>query len=108
MAERSDGVMPTQELSMSPTGDVATAWALTVEGISFRYSATQPSRPWTVDHVSFNVAFGEIVGIVGPNGSGKSSLLKLLPGLLRPQSGSVRLIGQAIDNLTPLAIARAM
>ena len=100
--------MATQELSMSNIGEVVTASALTVEEISFRYSASRSNRLWTVDEVSFSVAFGEVVGVVGPNGSGKSSLLKLLAGLLRPQSGSIRLIGQAINGLTPLAIARTL
>src|SRR5690242_7422298 len=97
-----------QILAPSEADEVRTGSALTVEKISFRYSAIQSGRLWTVGQVSFSVAFGEVVGIVGPNGSGKSSLLKLVAGLLRPQSGSIRLIGQAINGLTPLAIARTL
>lgn len=82
--------------------------ALAVEEISFRYSDTQSGRPWTVERMSFDVMTGEVVGIVGPNGSGKSSLLKLLAGLLRPESGTIRLTGQALNDLTPLAIARIL
>lgn len=93
---------------MSNSGEVTTVSALAVEDISFRYSAVQSGRPWTVDHVSFTVACGAVVGIVGPNGSGKSSLLKLLAGLLRPESGTIRLAGQIVDDLTPLAIAKTL
>lgn len=100
--------MATHVLSWPDNNAVATASALTVEDISFRYSAAQSGRPWTVDHVAFSVACGEVVGIVGPNGSGKSSLLKLLAGLLRPESGTIRLAGHAIHDLTPLAIARTL
>jgi iron complex transport system ATP-binding protein len=100
--------MATQELSMSNNGEVTTASALTVEEVSFRYRVCRSGRPWTVDHVSFSVTFGEVVGIVGPNGSGKSSLLKLLAGLLCPESGRIRLDGQALNDLTPLAIARTL
>jgi iron complex transport system ATP-binding protein len=100
--------MGTHVLSWPDTGEVTTASALAVEEISFRYSASSTGRPWTVERVSFDVAFGEVVGIVGPNGSGKSSLLKLLAGLLRPASGRIRLAGQAINDLTPLAIARTL
>jgi ABC-2 type transport system ATP-binding protein len=42
-----------------------------------------------VDHVSFSVAPGEIVGYVGPNGAGKSTTIKMLSGILVPTSGSI-------------------
>ena len=100
--------MTTHGLSWPDTGEVTTASALAIEEISFRYSASQSGRPWTVEQVSFNVALGEVIGIVGPNGSGKSSLLKLLAGLLRPASGRIRLAGQALNDLTPIAISRTL
>jgi zinc transport system ATP-binding protein len=43
--------------------------------------------------VSFAVRRGEFAALVGPNGSGKSTLLRLLVGLLRPHTGSVRVLG---------------
>jgi iron complex transport system ATP-binding protein len=100
--------MATQELSMSNNGEVTTGSALAVEEVSFRYRVDRSGRQWTVEQVSFDAAFGEVVGIVGPNGSGKSSLLKLLAGLLRPESGTIRLAGHAIHDLTPRAIARTL
>jgi len=56
--------------------------------------------------LSFQVAGGEILGIVGPNGSGKSTLLKLLAGLLSPQSGTILLGGRSIRQLSQQDIAR--
>ena len=44
-----------------------------------------------VNNVSLRVAQGETLGLLGPNGSGKSSLLRILAGLRRPDSGSVLL-----------------
>jgi lipopolysaccharide transport system ATP-binding protein len=44
--------------------------------------------------VSFEIAPGEMVGVVGANGSGKSTLLKLLAGIVRPTSGSVAVRGR--------------
>lgn len=40
-----------------------------------------------VDHVSFRIASGEIMGFLGPNGAGKSTIIRTLCGLLRPSSG---------------------
>ncbi|MFD8642885.1 ABC transporter ATP-binding protein [Streptomyces zaomyceticus] len=45
------------------------------------------------DGVSLDVRGGEIFGLLGPNGAGKSTLVRQLTGLMRPDSGSVRLLG---------------
>ncbi|RYD53524.1 MAG: ABC transporter ATP-binding protein [Sphingobacteriales bacterium] len=53
-----------------------------------------------VDDVSLQIAKGEIVSITGPSGAGKSSLLHLLSGLDRPDSGTVHLDGTDIFQLS--------
>lgn len=45
---------------------------------------------YAIQNASFSVAKGEALGIVGPEGSGKSTLIKLLAGIRRPTSGTVR------------------
>src|SRR5271167_348447 len=53
-----------------------------------------------IDNVSFSVGAGEIVGYVGPNGSGKSTTVKIITGLLEPNTGQVLFEGESIrDNL---------
>ncbi|MCU0227296.1 MAG: ATP-binding cassette domain-containing protein [Bryobacterales bacterium] len=46
-----------------------------------------------VDHVSFSVQAGEMVGYIGPNGAGKSTSIKMLTGILVPSSGRIRANG---------------
>ncbi|WP_197321723.1 ABC transporter ATP-binding protein [Saccharomonospora sp. NB11] len=48
-----------------------------------------------VDGVSFEVREGEFFGILGPNGAGKTTTLEIAEGLLKPDSGTVRLLGQS-------------
>jgi ABC-2 type transport system ATP-binding protein len=48
-----------------------------------------------VDHLSLAVAQGEVYGILGPNGAGKTTFLRMLFGLIRPDSGSVRVFGRS-------------
>lgn len=46
-----------------------------------------------VDHVSFTIEAGEVVGYLGPNGSGKTTTIRLLLGLLQPSSGEASVLG---------------
>jgi len=47
-----------------------------------------------VDHISFQVDSGEIVGYIGVNGAGKSTTIKMLTGVLMPTSGTARILGR--------------
>lgn len=49
-----------------------------------------------VNNLSFNVKKGEIIGFIGPNGSGKTTTIKMLTGILTPDSGSVTINGHNI------------
>jgi ABC-2 type transport system ATP-binding protein len=46
-----------------------------------------------VNNVSFNLKKGEIVGFIGPNGAGKSTTIKILAGILFPDSGNIKVLG---------------
>jgi branched-chain amino acid transport system ATP-binding protein len=58
-----------------------------------------------VNAVDLAVHPGEIVGLLGPNGSGKTTALNLISGVLRPDSGSIRFAGQAIEGMPAYRIA---
>lgn len=47
-----------------------------------------------LDHISFSIDEGEMVGYIGPNGAGKSSTIKILSGILTPDSGECRVDGR--------------
>jgi len=49
-----------------------------------------------VDHISFSVKAGEVVGYLGPNGSGKTTTIRMLLGLLRPSDGAATVLGYDI------------
>jgi ABC-2 type transport system ATP-binding protein len=51
-----------------------------------------------VDHISFNVAEGEILGFLGPNGAGKTTTIKMLTGLMKPKAGRAILLGLDMAN----------
>ncbi len=59
-----------------------------LRGVSFAYE-----RAWVLEDVNLAVGGRESICIVGPNGGGKTTLVKLILGLLRPNSGEVRVFG---------------
>ncbi len=62
--------------------------AIDVEGLSRRFGDLQ-----AVDNVSLQIEQGHITGFLGPNGSGKTTTLRMLCGLLTPDSGSGQVLG---------------
>lgn len=64
-----------------------------VKDLSFSYGTNK-----ILDKVSFNIKKGGYVGIIGPNGGGKTTLLRILLGLLKPDSGEVKIAGQKINT----------
>jgi branched-chain amino acid transport system ATP-binding protein len=56
--------------------------------------------------LSFHIDEGEIVTLLGANGAGKSTTLRVISGLLKPRSGTVRFLGQIISGHRPESIFR--
>lgn len=51
-----------------------------------------------LDHVSFEIGTGELVGFLGPNGAGKSTLMKIITGYLAADGGSVEINGEMVET----------
>src|SRR5579883_201569 len=75
---------------------------LAVSGLTKRFGGLV-----AVKDIAFNIAGGEILGLIGPNGSGKSTVMKLIMGIERPNAGTVKLDGVDIAGWPPHRIARA-
>jgi len=56
--------------------------------------------------VSFGIRGAELVGLIGPNGAGKTTLTNILDGAIKPNSGTVYLNGERIDQLAPFEVAK--
>lgn len=54
-----------------------------------------------LDDVNFNLKKGEVLAFLGENGAGKSTLMKILSGVYTPDSGTIKIDGNIIDNMTP-------
>ena len=74
---------------------------LAVRGLTKRFGGFA-----AVNEVSFEIAQGEILGLIGPNGSGKSTTFSLIAGLHKPTAGEVLFDGERISGLPPHAICR--
>jgi len=64
--------------------------AVEAYGVSFNYG-----RQEVLDELLLGVPRGISFGLLGPNGAGKTTLIRLLVGLLRPKSGTIRILGQS-------------
>ena len=78
----------------APRRALAGVPVLDVVGVSVRFGGLQ-----AVDGASLRVERGTIVGLMGPNGAGKTTLFNAVTGSLRPDAGTVRLLGEDISSL---------
>ena len=59
-----------------------------------------------IDDVNFEIAEGELMGVIGPNGSGKTTAVNLITGFVKPTEGSIRYRGKDITGWPPYKIVR--
>jgi len=90
-------------LALPPLRPPASVPVLELEQVTKTYGSEPPVS--ALQGVSFSIAAGELVAIVGPSGSGKSTLLHLMGTLERPTSGSVRVTGLDVSELSDRELA---
>ena len=75
---------------------------LTLDGVSAGYGSFA-----ALFDISLEVEHGEAVGVVGPNGAGKTTLMRVISGLLRPQSGRILLEGESLAGAPAYRVVAA-
>lgn len=68
-----------------------------ISGISKTYAK---GKVKALDDISIDIKNGEIFGFLGPNGAGKTTTIKVMTGILKPDSGHVKIDGIDIDEKT--------
>ena len=85
-----------------PAGDAERPVVLSIKGLVKRYGSTV-----AVEGVDLEIRAGSFYGIVGPNGAGKTTTLSIVTGLLRPDAGTVSVLGSDVWS-DPAAAKRAL
>jgi ABC-type branched-subunit amino acid transport system ATPase component/ABC-type branched-subunit amino acid transport system permease subunit len=75
---------------------------LVVDRVAKAFGGTRVLRDVTIE-----LGVGDILGVIGPNGAGKTTLFNIINGFLRPDAGTIRLLGQDVTRARPSLIARA-
>jgi ABC-type sugar transport system ATPase subunit len=75
--------------------------ATSTPALELRGAAKAYGRVVALERADLHVRRGEVLGIVGDNGAGKSTMLKILSGLIKPDSGELRVGGELVTLSTP-------
>jgi ABC-2 type transport system ATP-binding protein len=73
--------------------DTTTLFAVDINGISKSYGSKK-----VVDSVSFSILQGEIFGLIGPNGAGKTTSIRMMMDIIKPDAGSINILGNKLDE----------
>lgn len=67
-------------------------------GRRFFFWGNRPAPVTAVDHISFHLHRGEILGLLGPNGAGKTTTIQMLLSTLKPEEGTIHYFGQDLTR----------
>ncbi|MDM7856548.1 ABC transporter ATP-binding protein [Cellulomonas alba] len=80
--------------------------AVELRGLTKSYVRFPLTRVPVVRGLNLDVPAGGVHALLGPNGSGKTTTLRMLLGLVRPESGTVRVLGHAVPGALPAVVGR--
>lgn len=92
-------------MTAPPVSALTGPYAVEITGLRKTYRAKGGPRP-AVDGLDLRVPSGGVHGFLGPNGSGKTTTIRMLLGLVRPDSGGMRVFDQAMPDQLPAVVAR--
>ena len=75
-------------------------YAIILESVSKRFGDV-----WAVRDLSLRIEYGKVYGLLGPNGSGKSTTMKMILGLVKPDSGKILVDGIDVSK-DPVEVRR--
>lgn len=75
---------------------------LQFEGVGFKYGE---AGPWVLEEISFDIPAGSTLAIIGRTGSGKSTLVEMIPRLLNPTAGTIKIDGHDVRRY-PIQVLR--
>jgi len=96
-SRRIEPAEPLPRRPMPPKGNVV----LEVRAVTKLYGGLVANRS-----MNLTLKAGEILALIGPNGAGKSTLFNCISGISPPTEGEIRFLGERIDGLDPVTIAR--
>ena len=66
---------------------------LAISGLTKEYGSIK-----AIDHISFSVSSGKIIGLLGPNGAGKTTTINMVLGILEPTQGLIEIFGKNLKE----------
>jgi len=88
-------LIPTAGEAAASTSQNSPESAVELADVTFGYDETRT----VLDHISMTIPHGKVVAIMGGSGCGKTTILRLIGGQLKPQSGRVLVAGQSVPDL---------
>lgn len=83
------------EINLRDIGKAQAEIVVSIRDVKFRYTK---QSPYVLNIENLRIQKGEKVAVIGPSGAGKTTLMRLINGVIEPESGEVKILGETFDN----------